>query len=86
MADSGYLARPDQNPGQKELWEQTWKRLDRFLPSLHGELFPEDIKSKAQQKVPLRKSQDTASDALAKNKENSQAAVKEKDGEEAVKD
>jgi brefeldin A-resistance guanine nucleotide exchange factor 1 len=81
MADSGYLAPPDQKPEQKDLWEQTWKRLDRFLPSLHGELFPEDGKDKTQQKLPLRKSQDVAGDAVAKNKENSPVTVKEKEKE-----
>jgi brefeldin A-resistance guanine nucleotide exchange factor 1 len=57
MADSGYLAPPDKKPEQKELWDQTWKRLDRFLPALHGELFPETIgKGKGGQKTPARRS------------------------------
>ncbi len=45
MADSGYLVPPDKqtgsHPQQKVLWEQTWKHLDRFLPQLRRELFPE---------------------------------------------
>jgi brefeldin A-resistance guanine nucleotide exchange factor 1 len=41
MADSGYLAPPEEKPENRELWEQTWKNLDRFLPNLRKELFPE---------------------------------------------
>lgn len=44
MSDSGYLVPPDQNPEKAELWNETWKRLDRFLPNLFGELFPEEAK------------------------------------------
>lgn len=49
MADSGYLAPPEQKPERRQLWEQTWKHLDRFLPQLKAELFPEAInKGRAQ--------------------------------------
>lgn len=42
MSNGGYLAPPDQNPEQKELWIETWTRLDRFLPNFFAELFPEE--------------------------------------------
>jgi len=44
MSDSGYLVPPDKNPDKAELWNETWKRLDRFLPDLFSELFPEEAK------------------------------------------
>jgi len=43
MASSGFLVRPESGGHQgenKELWDQTWKRLERFLPDLKEELFP----------------------------------------------
>ncbi|KAI9731313.1 MAG: GDP/GTP exchange factor for ARF [Cirrosporium novae-zelandiae] len=45
MANEGYLVSPDQNPESETLWAETWKRLNRFLPDLFGELFPEHLKS-----------------------------------------
>ena len=45
MANGGFLVRPgsDQEKASgtnRELWDQTWKRLERFLPDLKNELFP----------------------------------------------
>ncbi|KAF3935627.1 hypothetical protein ABW19_dt0205181 [Dactylella cylindrospora] len=48
MSNSGFLVAPEQqeegNEKQKELWSQTWKRLERFLPDLYKELYPERAK------------------------------------------
>ncbi|ODA82718.1 hypothetical protein RJ55_01227 [Drechmeria coniospora] len=41
MASSGYLVPPTQDPTKKELWDETWKRVDRFLPDLRNDLVPE---------------------------------------------
>jgi brefeldin A-resistance guanine nucleotide exchange factor 1 len=38
MSSSGYLAPPSKDPSQENLWVETWKRLDRFLPDLRKEL------------------------------------------------
>ncbi|KAI5861656.1 hypothetical protein GGS23DRAFT_576035 [Durotheca rogersii] len=38
MASSGYLVPPSKNPSQEQLWVETWKRIDRFLPDLRNEL------------------------------------------------
>ncbi|KAL1841846.1 hypothetical protein VTJ49DRAFT_6523 [Mycothermus thermophilus] len=38
MSSNGYLVPPSKDPSKKELWEETWKRIDRFLPRLRGEL------------------------------------------------
>jgi golgi-specific brefeldin A-resistance guanine nucleotide exchange factor 1 len=42
MSNGGYLSPPGQNASNKELWVETWNRLDRFLPHLFRELFPEE--------------------------------------------
>ncbi|KAF1985058.1 hypothetical protein K402DRAFT_358088 [Aulographum hederae CBS 113979] len=42
MTNAGLLKPPEEKPDAEELWTQTWKRLDRFLPDLFKELFPEE--------------------------------------------
>ena len=44
MSNGGVLAPPDENPEQEELWNETWKRINRFLPNFFAELFPEEAK------------------------------------------
>ena len=41
MVSSGTLVPPEQDPSRRELWEETWKRVDRFLPDLREEIAPE---------------------------------------------
>lgn len=41
MVDGGYLIPPSENAKNSEIWEETWKRVDRFLPNLYTEIFPE---------------------------------------------
>ena len=41
MANGGYLVPPEEDPDKKLLWEETWKRLDRFLPEMYREIYPE---------------------------------------------
>jgi brefeldin A-resistance guanine nucleotide exchange factor 1 len=55
MSNVGYLAPPDEKPEQEELWTETWKRVNRFLPNFYAELFPEE----AQKPQTERKSKDT---------------------------
>jgi brefeldin A-resistance guanine nucleotide exchange factor 1 len=43
MASSGYLVPPKQDASKEELWTETWKRIDRFLPDLRSELGLEDL-------------------------------------------
>lgn len=40
MADGGFLAPPADNQKGSEIWNETWKRVDRFLPDLFAEIFP----------------------------------------------
>lgn len=41
MANGGYLVPPSEEPKGSQIWEETWKRVDRFLPNLFTEIFPE---------------------------------------------
>lgn len=41
MVDGGYLIPPSENAENSEIWDETWKRVDRFLPGLYREIFPE---------------------------------------------
>ena len=41
MANGGYLVPPSTKPDQAQIWNETWKRVDRFLPGLFKEIFPE---------------------------------------------
>lgn len=45
MASGGFLVPPSEKSKGSEMWEETWKRVDRFLPDLYAELFPEAIQS-----------------------------------------
>lgn len=38
MSSSGYLVPPSKDPSQENLWIETWKRIDRFLPDLRKDL------------------------------------------------
>ena len=40
MVDGGYLQPPkDEKPSR--IWQETWKRVDRSLPGLFRDIFPE---------------------------------------------
>jgi brefeldin A-resistance guanine nucleotide exchange factor 1 len=55
MSNGGYLAPPDENPKREELWNETWKRINRFQPDLFGELFPEEAgKPRKEREIPVR--------------------------------
>jgi brefeldin A-resistance guanine nucleotide exchange factor 1 len=41
MGGAGYLSRPSENPENEKMWIETKKKLDRFLPDLFSEVFPE---------------------------------------------
>ncbi|KAJ5773671.1 Sec7-domain-containing protein [Penicillium paradoxum] len=40
MANGGYLVVSEEKPEQTKLWNETWKRMEVFLPHLREELFP----------------------------------------------
>ena len=41
MADGGLLVLPSQDSSKEKIWVETRKRLDRFLPDLFLEIFPD---------------------------------------------
>ncbi|KAE8146240.1 hypothetical protein BDV25DRAFT_54439 [Aspergillus avenaceus] len=41
MADGGYLVTPSQDASKEQIWTETKKRLERFLPDLFKEIFPD---------------------------------------------
>ncbi|KAI0482120.1 hypothetical protein GGR56DRAFT_171474 [Xylariaceae sp. FL0804] len=49
MASSGYLVPPKKDPSQEKLWTETWKRIDRFLPDLRGDLALEEPEPESEQ-------------------------------------
>lgn len=42
MSSDGYLVPPEQDERRRLIWNETWRRLDRFLPGLFGELWPQE--------------------------------------------
>ena len=43
LSNGSYLVPPDQEPEKEQLWNETWKRINRFQPELFKELFPEEV-------------------------------------------
>ena len=41
MVDGGYLEPPSKDEKPSQIWEETWKRVDRSLPSLFRDIIPE---------------------------------------------
>lgn len=41
MIRSGCLVSPATSPSKQTLWDETWKRVDRFLPDLRQDLASE---------------------------------------------
>jgi brefeldin A-resistance guanine nucleotide exchange factor 1 len=46
MSSQGILVPPsgDEEQERAVLWNETWRRLDRFLPHLCAEIFPDEVK------------------------------------------
>ncbi|KAK4126045.1 Sec7-domain-containing protein [Parathielavia appendiculata] len=42
MSSNGYLVPPSKDQTKEELWNETWKRIDRFLPNLRADLALEE--------------------------------------------
>lgn len=41
MADGGYLEHPAEGEKPSRMWEMTWQRIDKFLPNLYKDIYPE---------------------------------------------
>jgi brefeldin A-resistance guanine nucleotide exchange factor 1 len=80
MSNGGYLAPPDEKPDQEELWNETWKRVNRFLPQFFEELFPEEAgKPKKAVGLPVREKSEAPEEKEGKEGED-EMEVKEKEG------
>ncbi|KAI9842991.1 MAG: GDP/GTP exchange factor for ARF [Thelocarpon superellum] len=53
MSSGGYLVPPSQKPANAKLWTETWRRLERFLPNLRRELFPDQAATPISLSPPL---------------------------------
>lgn len=42
MASSGYLVPTKEDATKEALWNETWKRIDRFMPELKADLALDD--------------------------------------------
>jgi golgi-specific brefeldin A-resistance guanine nucleotide exchange factor 1 len=49
MSSNGYLVPPSKDPARAELWNETWKRIDRFLPNLRADLALEEEPAKVEE-------------------------------------
>lgn len=47
MADGGHLVPPSQDASKEQIWVETKKRLERFLPALFAEIFPDANQEKS---------------------------------------
>ncbi|KAH7327837.1 hypothetical protein B0I35DRAFT_346322 [Stachybotrys elegans] len=50
MNSSGSLVHPQTDPSKEGIWTETWKRIDRFLPDLKGEVLPDGVEEQATNK------------------------------------
>lgn len=84
MSNGGYLAPPEENPQREELWNETWKRINRFQPDLFNELFPEEV-GKPKRDVPIReKGKDNEKADVEEGNEKAHSGEGEKVGETQV--
>ena len=65
MASSRYLVSPKQDPSKEKLWNETWKRIDRFLPDLRSDLALEPPSEEESDEITREKVEDT--EATSKN-------------------
>ena len=56
MADGGFIQPPSKDQPPTELWNETCKRVDRFLPNLIAEIFPQVSAPVESEKQPLQPS------------------------------
>ena len=82
MQSGGYLAPPSEKPEQAELWNETWKRLNRFLPNLYKELYPEEAVALPVRSASVKKGKDEEKEAGSSSGEAVEKG-KEKEGEES---
>ena len=62
MADGGFIKPPVNGQPRTELWDETCKRVDRFLPNLIGEIFPEVGKEAEKEKEVVAKEKEAGAE------------------------
>ncbi len=65
MADGGFIKPPSDGAPPTELWEETCKRVDRFLPDLVAEIFPQVNATPPETKPPEMEDKSPAEPAAA---------------------
>ena len=67
MADGGFIQPPSDRSPPTELWDETCKRVDRFLPDLIAEIFPSVNASLSQTEPPELMNEPPAEPAAAQD-------------------
>lgn len=84
MADGDFLTPPKPGETSPELWDETCKRVDRFLPDLMLELFPQaKVPDSTEQSEPPVASDDPASPPVEGTGESKRATVEDVSEEDA---
>ncbi|KAG5929242.1 hypothetical protein E4U42_006596 [Claviceps africana] len=55
MISSGFLGSSGESPSEQPLWDETWKRIDRFLPALRNDLSSESLRNHSGRESPQDK-------------------------------
>jgi brefeldin A-resistance guanine nucleotide exchange factor 1 len=62
LSSGGFLLPPDEKPEQEQMWNETWKRINRFQPNLLAELFPDEAgkppKTPREEKAPVEEAKE----------------------------
>lgn len=68
MSSSGYLVSPKEDASKEDLWNETWKRIDRFLPDLRNDLVPDEPEARSEKRT-KEQSKDETEQELEKAEE-----------------
>jgi len=84
LSNGGYLAPPDEKPELEDMWTETWKRVNRFLPSFLGELFPEEVgkprRREKEEVLPVREKEGEGEKEGEEAEGEGEVKVEEKEG------
>ena len=70
MADGGFIQPPSDDSRPTELWDETCKRVDRFLPDLITEVFPQVHTSLPETKPPAIEDRPPAESATVQERDS----------------
>jgi len=75
LSNGGYLVPPDEQPEKEQLWNETWKRINRFQPELFQELFPEEVGKPKRSKDERRSRDERPKEAAVEPQEETKEMV-----------